>query len=218
MRSVLVSALLVGAIGSAAHAQSVGVGVKLGTLGIGGDLGVQLHQRIGVRGGIGFTPYTPAFTISEIKYTVDLPSPQITGMLDLFLVGPLRLTGGILVSTPDVIVNADLTGSTTQADVGGQTFTGSDVGVLTGVIINKDLAPYAGIGIGRVGGKGFGFFMDIGVAFQGKPTVDLSASGGTLAGDPIFTAALDAEEGLVADAVDLVKYWPVVQLGFRYGF
>jgi hypothetical protein len=218
MRKLVLTAACVALCSSTAFAQTVGIGIKGGTLGVGGDLAVQLHERVGVRAGIGIFPLTPKFNVSDIRWAIDLPSPQYSAMLDLFLLGPLRLTGGVMLSPDDIIVDADLSGVTTTVDIGGTAYQVSDVGTLTGVIVNKDIAPYAGIGLGRVGGRGLGFFLDAGVAFQGAPTVTLSSSGGTLSGNAVLNTALNTESGQIEDAVDLIKYYPVLQLGIRYGF
>ena len=218
MRTISLVAVCSAVLASTAAAQTVGIGIKGGTLGVGGDVAVQLHDRIGIRGGVGFFPLTPKFNVSDIKWAIDLPSPQYSAMVDLFLLGPLRLSGGIVVSPDDIAVDADLSGVTTTVDIGGTPYAVADVGTLTGVIVNKDLAPYAGIGLGRVGGRGFGVFFDAGVAFQGAPTVTLSSSGGALSGNSALTTALNTESGQIEESIDLIKYYPIVQLGFRYGF
>jgi hypothetical protein len=201
-------------------AQGVGVAVHAGTLGLGADVGIAVHPRIGLRAGANFMPVKPDFTISDIRYSVSVPSPQFTGAVDLFLVGPLRLTGGLRVSASDFTVEADLSGSSETVDVGDTTYTGADVGVLTGTLESNQFAPYAGIGIGRVGGSRLGFFLDLGVAFTGEPSVAFTSDGSInndpLAG-PVFRAELNREAAQVEDE-SLLKYYPILSVGLSFGF
>jgi hypothetical protein len=196
--------------------QTFGVGLKAGTLGLGADVAVGLHDRIALRGGFGVFPFTPRLTYSDIEYDAELPSPQFTGTADLFLIGGLRLTGGVLVSTPDFVLTSDLTNLGT-VDIGGVQFDGSDVGVMSGAVVNKDVAPYVGLGFGRVAKRGFGFFVDAAVAFQGEPVVALAATG-PIRDDPDFQSALRAEEQALAEEIKLAKYYPILSVGLSFGF
>jgi hypothetical protein len=196
--------------------QTFGVGLKAGTLGLGADVAVGLHDRIALRGGFGVFPFTPRLTYSDIEYDAELPSPQFTGTADLFLIGGLRLTGGVLVSTPDFVLTSDLTNLGT-VDIGGVQFDGSDVGVMSGAVVNNDVAPYVGLGFGRVAKRGFGFFVDAAVAFQGEPVVALAATG-PIRDDPDFQSALRAEEQALAEEIKLAKYYPILSVGLSFGF
>ena len=218
MRGPLIAAsvLVISLAPAGAAGQTFGVGVKAGTLGLGADVAVGLHDRIALRGGFGVFPFTPRLTYSDIEYDAELPSPQFTGTADLFLIGGLRLTGGVLVSTPDFVLTSDLTNLGT-VDIGGVQFDGSDVGVMSGAVVNKDVAPYVGLGFGRVAKRGFGFFVDAAVAFQGEPVVALAATG-PIRDDPDFQSALRAEEQALAEEIKLAKYYPILSVGLSFGF
>jgi hypothetical protein len=218
MRGPLIAAsvLVISLAPAGAAGQTFGVGLKAGTLGLGADVAVGLHDRIALRGGFGVFPFTPRLTYSDIEYDAELPSPQFTGTADLFLIGGLRLTGGVLVSTPDFVLTSDLTNLGT-VDIGGVQFDGSDVGVMSGAVVNKDVAPYVGLGFGRVAKRGFGFFVDAAVAFQGEPVVALAATG-PIRDDPDFQSALRAEEQALAEEIKLAKYYPILSVGLSFGF
>lgn len=218
MRGLLAaaSALAIFLAPAGASGQTFGVGLKAGTLGLGADAAIGLHDRISLRGGFGIFPFTPKLTYSDIEYDAELPSPQFTGTADVFLIGGLRLTGGVLVSTPDFVLKSDLTNAGT-VDVGGVQFPGSDVGLVSGTVINEDVAPYVGLGFGRIAKRGIGFFVDFAVAFQGEPDVVLAATG-PVKDDPDFQAALRAEEQALAEEIKLAKYYPILSLGLSFGF
>jgi hypothetical protein len=200
-----------------AAAQNVGIGAHASTLGIGVEAAVSLNPRVAVRATGNVFPVNPKITVSGEEYEFDLPSPQFTGVVDLFLVGGLHVSGGVLISTEDLVAKSDFTGLG-SADVGGVTYTGSDVGIMTATVINKDVSPYVGIGFGRVARKGLGFFLDLGVAFHGEPDVALAASG-PLGSDPAFQTALANEAALFQDDIpSAAKYYPVVTIGFAWGF
>lgn len=219
MRRVFCSIMLIGLLGTPAglSAQSVGIAAHVSTLGLGGDVGLHFG-RVGLRVGGNFFPFDIDASYSNIDYTINLPSPQWTAMLDLYLVGGLRATGGLLFSSPDIDVLGKLA---TAVNIGGTMYTPAQVGTLKGSIINDDVSPYVGIGFGGPGSSRFGFFLDLGVAFQGTPAVALSADG-PIANDPllgpVFLADLNAEAADFENDISFFKVYPVVSIGFTIGF
>jgi len=216
LRAAVTALLLLACAPLPSLAQTFGLGVKAGTLGLGADAAVGLHERVALRAGFGVFPFTPQFTWSDIPYDVELPSPQFTGTVDLFLIGALRLTGGVMVSSPDFTLTSNLTNSGTVT-IGDVDFAGSDVGVVSGSVINNDVAPYVGLGFGRIAKRGLGFFVDLAVAFQGEPSVALAATG-PITNDPAFRQALRAEEASLAEDIKIAQYYPILSLGLSFGF
>lgn len=78
---------------------------------------------------------------------------------------------------------------------------------------NNGLSPYLGIGYGVKPkmDKGLGFNMDLGVMFQ-DPKATLSATGGPSATN------IANEQRQMQDAVDKLKYFPVLSFGISYSF
>lgn len=199
---------------SVVRAQSFGIAPHVGTLGVGGDVGVLLTNRIGLRAGRNYFPFDIDFSASDVDFTLDLPSPQSMVLADLFLVGGLRASGGVLLSGDDVGLTGDFGGS---VDLGGTTYTAAEVGTLRGAIVNKDVAPYAGIGYGKVAGQRLGFLLDLGIAFQGNPRVSFAADGlASLL--PSFQADLERERQEVENDIHIFRYYPVFSLGLTIGF
>jgi hypothetical protein len=187
----------------------LGLAAHVGTLGIGLDAALALHSRVGVRVGANFFPTTFDATASQVSYTIDMQSPTFTGMVDLYLAGPIRLSGGVMYASNNITLEGGATGS---IEVGGITYPGSDVGTLRGEIVTRKLSSYLGLGIGNPAASKFGFFLDIGAGFHGTPAFALTADG-ILAGDPTFQANLEAERLEIEDDLSQLKIYPVVSIG-----
>ena len=216
MRATAIAAFLLAAVlafPSAGSAQ-VGVGVRAGTLGLGADIAFAVSPKVQIRGGGGIQPIDPTFTISDIKYTVDLPGSFVNVGIDLFPTGGgFRIGGGVLYKPDDVSISGEFTGS---VDIGGRSYTGSEVGKLTGTVTSKTTAPYAMIGFGKHASSGIGLFLDIGAAFVGEQTLELTATGAA-ASNAQFLADLESERLDTEDSLNKVKIYPMVNLGLRIG-
>ena len=134
-------------------------------------------------------------------------------MLDLFLVGGLRLSGGARIAASDLSASGQLAQS---VEIGDEIYTPSEVGTLTGAIVTQTVAPYFGIGFGNVALSRVGFFADIGFALHGSPELTLTASEGSLASDPAFGADLDREAQSFEDDIDWYTFYPVLSLGVSF--
>ena len=200
---------------SPAHAQGAGVAFHVGTLGVGADIAAAFGSHIGLRSGFNFFPTDIDITVSDIPYQIDFASPTFTFVLDLYLVGPLRLSGGGVFSPDDIVLAGEITG---PVDINGTVYTPAQIGTLTGTIFTNELSPYAGIGLGNPGRSKFGFFLDLGVAFHGTPGFTLTAVGGSANNLLQFKSDLAAEkQSVLADLSNIIVY-PVVAMGFSIGF
>ena len=216
-RTILTLLVVAGLTTAPLSGQGFGISAKASTTGLGADAAISLLPRMNLRAGVGVIPIEPTFTFSDIDYTISFPTPQILAMLDLFpLGGAFRLTGGVLAKTEDIAIESDLAG---EGDVviGDGTYARADVGTLSGALTTNDLAPYVGLGFGNHAFSGVGLVVDLGVAFQGLPGVELSADG-PLAGDPAFRQELERERERAEDDIDsFFRAYPVVSLGLKLG-
>ena len=216
MRATAVATFLLAALLASPPAASaqVGVGIRAGTLGLGADLAIALSPNIQIRGGGAIQPIDPTFTISDIKYTVNLPGSFVNVGIDLFPTGGgFRIGGGLLYKPDDISISGEFTDS---VDIGGRSYTGSEVGTLTGAVSSKSTAPYAMIGFGKHASRGIGFFLDLGAAFVGEQTLTLSATGAA-ASNAQFLMDLESERLDTEDSLNKVKIYPMVNLGLRIG-
>ena len=198
-----------------AHAQGAGIAFHVGTLGVGADIAAAFGSHVGLRSGFNFFPTDIDATVSGIPYQIDFASPTFTLVLDLYLLGPLRLSGGGVFSPDDIVLAGEITG---PVDINGTVYSPSQIGTLTGTILTNELSPYAGIGLGNPGRSKFGFFLDLGVAFHGTPGFTLEAVGGSASTLLQFQSDLAAEAQSIRDDLSNIIVYPVVAMGFSIGF
>ncbi len=206
-------------IGSPAGADTGGIAIdgRAGTLGLGGDLAVNLLPGLNFRAGVGVLSFDYDSSIEEIdyKFNVDLRTYPLT--LDWYpFHGAFHLSGGIVVNDTDL----DFRGkSSAQVEINGQTYNAAEAGTLFGTVDFKRVAPYAGIGWGNPFGQDnrWGLMLDLGVAFTGTPEVTLR-SNGALAGDPTFQANLAEEQNDIQNKIEDYRFYPVLSLSLYYRF
>ena len=204
--------IAIACIPAATTAQQYGIAPHVGTMGVGVDVAYAAAPRIGLRAGFNVMPINLDFTEEDIDFTLSLQSPQITAMADLFLVGPLRLSGGVRYTSSGITLDADVSST---VDLGTGTYS---LDSLTGTIVTPDISPYIGIGIGNPAGSKLGFFLDLGVAILGEPEFQLDAYG-TATSLPGFSANLEAERSEIEAELDTYfKIYPVISVGFSIGF
>ncbi len=196
------------------EAQQMGASGHVSTLGVGGNLAVALSPNLGVRVGLSVQPWEPSREVEDVDVTASFSSPVYAALLDLFpFRGSFHLTGG-MIQFGD---NISMVGTPVRpVEVNGVTYQPSDVGNVTAVLVTKKRAPYLGIGWGNPTRGAFGMTLDLGVAFQGEPGLQVTASG-PYAGDPTFQANLDAEVARIEDDISSFKYYPVVAIGLSFG-
>lgn len=215
-RKIASFCLAAGLVAAPLSAQGFGISPRASTTGVGADAAISLVPRINLRAGVGIIPIEPSFTLSDIDYTISFPTPQVLAMLDLFLAGSFRLSGGLLAKTEDIGIDGELTDEE-EVLIGDRTYTGIEVGALTGAVDTNDMAPYVGLGFGNHAARGVGLVIDLGVALQGEPAVDLAADG-PISGDPAFQQDLERERTRAEDDLgNFFRAYPVVSLGLKFG-
>lgn len=198
-----------------AHAQGAGIAFHVGTLGVGADIATSFGSRIGLRSGFNFFPTDIDRAVSDVPYQIDFASPTFTVMLDLYLLGPLRVSGGAVYTTDDIVLAGELTG---PVMIDGNTYSPAQIGIITGTIFTNELSPYAGIGLGNPGRSRFGLYLDLGVAFHGTPGFTLTAVGGSANTLLQFQSDLNAEALSIQNDLSKITVYPVVTIGFYIGF
>lgn len=210
---ILLATLLLAFAPAAAQAQ-LSIAPRLGTLGLGVDVGLGLASVVTARGGFGFIPVEPRGTFDDVEYQVSIPGALTLG-LDLHPGGGgFRLSGGVMIQNGDLAIESTPSGS---VEIGDESYPAEQVGTLRGEVSSADVAPFVTLGFGKHGQPGLGLFLDLGVAFLGDPGVTLSADG-EAAGQPEFQAALRDEEDRVRDDIEMYgRFYPIVNLGLRIG-
>jgi hypothetical protein len=223
---VLVTAALV-ALPGTLSAQGFGIAARAGSLGVGAEAAVGLTDAFVIRGGIGLLPVelkNPSFWEPGpgVDATLKLPKTWYNIGADLYLGGGFRIGGGMLFKPDDPTLTGSLTGSA-SIDIGGTTYTATDVAEVKGTLVSKSSAPYFLIGFGKHTKTGIGLFLDLGVAMLGDPEVSLEATKGTatLPSSPLYGPLQDRlrqeEQTIENDFGSYLKLWPILNIGIKLG-
>lgn len=208
-RHITTLALVVSTLPMAALAGDNGtVYTQLGTNGLGIGYATSVSPDWAVRGQYNALPKQKFSgdvgdfgSTSNLTVEVDWNSVQLLGdwypMSDGF-----RISAGAVFNNNRINVNG-------TGQVNGKNAT-----VNAEVKMSDGVAPYLGIGYGMKPkmDKGLGFNFDLGVMFQ-NPKSTLAATG---AG--VTQADVDAQNQKVQDAINNLKYFPVLSFGISYSF
>jgi hypothetical protein len=180
------------------------------SLGMGVEVIAALTPRFEVRGAGNYLKLSlNDKAISDISY--DVAASWRSGALlgDLYLAGPLRLTGGIAWNGNQLTVSAN---PTVAVDMGDTTYQASDIGTIDGKIDFKKVAPYLGLGLA---GRGrISPVMELGVVFQGAARVSYTATTNlTGAAKTVFDQSVNQEVANIQSDLNFFKYYPHVALG-----
>ncbi len=209
---ILLIALLV--IPQTLAGQRFALGGRAGTLGFGAEAALGLSDNFVVRGGLGSFIFEFEGEQDGVDYTVSPPSMTGTLGIDLYPTGgSFRLMAGLMFRNGDFELKSSDLAEAGGIEIGDGEYTES--GTLHGTVATSSTAPFVGLGFGRHTSGGFGFFLDLGVAFVGEPEVTLTAQG-DIASVPGFQEDLDREaQNLEDDAAPYLKYWPILSIGVK---
>lgn len=219
MRKFWIVAMGLACVGVAtgAQAEGIGVGLKLGTLGAGLEVTKGFTNYI--NGRASFQGFSYDYNASEggVDYegSLDLSSGAL--FLDWHpFKGSIRFTLGGVFNNNEMMLKAE---PAVTYNIGGTTYTVTDVGTLKGAVAFDSFSPYVGMGWGNaVEDKQFyTVSLDIGVLFQGSPAGKLTADG-LLATNPAFLSNLKLEEEELNDSLKNFQFYPVISLGLAYHF
>lgn len=202
MKTILLAATLLAATGAA---NAAGVGLRAGTLGVGGDVAWQVAPTLSARLGYSRLDWDRDYTTSSVRYDGELKLSNFNALLDFSPLGPFRLTGGVILNNNRYEANGIAAAGTVSGDVKS----------------GKRAAPYLGVGYGNVSGAGVNFYADFGVMFMGSPKASLSATCNPAAGAAACTAFQNdvaEEQRRLEDRLKRFKYYPVLNVGVTIGF
>jgi hypothetical protein len=211
----------------------VGVGVKVSSLGIGGEAAVALTHRSNLRVGFNYFNYSDTFNKDGATYkgTLGLQSAQAT--YDVFLGSSFHVSPGVLLYNGNKV--------TANVSVpGGQSFTLNNVSYVsdpadpiagTGKLSVYKAAPMVLLGFGNLvprNGHHFSASFDIGAAYQGPPHITLNLAGSacdpsgvfcrSVGSDPTIQANIVSEQAKLNKSASPFRFYPVLSFGFGYKF
>jgi hypothetical protein len=202
-----------------AYAQKSGWAVvaQVGTEGIGANLHRALvANRLDLRVGGSFFRYSASFTNKDIDYSGKLKLGSVPIVMDVYpFKNFFRIGAGVFVNLNQVDGTAQPQQG--QITINGHSYTPGQVGQLNGSVKFKREAPYFGLGIGNPikQGKHWGFYLDVGALYHGRPEVALSATNATL---PQLISDVNSQQQKVIDQTKKYTFFPILQLGISYHF
>ncbi len=210
--------LLLGLVmaGSVSADDSLWLGLKAGTLGLGLEATWRPIPWFDIRAGANAFDYDDEGSQAGINYSATLQLETYYATMNFrFPLSPFRVTTGAFSNGNELqMVSMD----SPSFDIGGGNFTQAEVGTLRSTTFFEDVAPYLGFGFDfSVFGK-VGLNLDLGVLWQGEPSVTLTADGGLLENDTDFLAELEAERLELEAEFSDYKAFPVLSLGFSVSF
>ena len=200
---------------------AVGLGVRVGTTGIGGEVAVPLVARYlnlrvaGSGGRIGLD-----MKQDDVTYDSDLTLYSWLALLDWHVGGgPFKIVVGAAYN------GSEIEGTATPSrpiDLGDATFTPAQVGTLRAGVDYGRLGGYLGIGFGNLaldkGGR-WTASLDCGLMVCGAPDLSLESRGGTLSRSAYLQRELKRElDEFEDDYGDWLRMYPVLTLGVSVRF
>jgi hypothetical protein len=202
-----------------AHAQSVGA--RIGTTGLGAEVGFGFNDLLAVRGSYGAGSFDYSFTESDIRYKAKV-KPSV-GLLTLDVhpfAGFFRLSAGLGFNNTRADGTAEPVSGTIT--INGTVYNSSEVGTVQGRVTFDKTVPYLGIGWGASAkpATGWYFTSDFGVMFS-KATGSVSGTCAPSLPAPVcaqLQGDLNAEAQQFKQEVERYKYYPVLTVGVGYRF
>jgi hypothetical protein len=218
-RHLYAALLVIASLGRAAWADFGGLALagRIGSLGFGGELMGNVLPDLNGRFGAMFFPLGVTGEIGHVNYDFDLQGLTFPLTLDWYpFHGGFHVSGGLIFNQTDMDLD---TRSTASLTIGSHTYSAAELGTVHGAVRFQRIAPYVGIGWGNAFGKDgqWGIVSDLGVAFLGRPSVALSATG-PIASDSTFAGDLAQEEKDVEEDLSILRFYPVFSISLFYRF
>ena len=224
--TVAAGCLCLAAMSSAAaqaHRPGIGLALRGGTLGFGGDLDFRINDSLNAR--VGYAGFNTSRSVSDtqVHYDGSLKLSNASALVDWSpFGGKFRLTVGAIVSSTKIVASgAPAAGG--KYTFNGNTYSRTDVGAVTGRFeVGSSVAPYVGLGFGNVvfGNGHWSFLFDVGTLYAGTPTISVNAT--CKSADASVCAQLladvNAEQAKLSRDLTVLKWYPVVTFGFGYRF
>ena len=217
------AALLVVASPRASALQTVAVGSRTGTLGIGADVSVAWNDWFILRGGASVLALDADLTpvsglVDNLTARVALPDAFYT-VGAAVEGGVFRVGAGILYKHRDPRLVFAL-GDGASIDIGRGRYTALQITELTATLRSDAWAPYVVAGLGEHNAAGLDIFVDVGLAFLSGSELVLAAAGDSpLLRSRRFRENLGIEQlSIRRELGALIDFWPILNFGIRYGF
>ena len=210
-----IMAVLLGMYGACACAD-IGAGVEFGSTGYGVDLTYKYNETLDARLGYSRFEYSVDINTADIKYNGKARLSNFRALADWYWSEKFRLSGGFYLQNNKV-------------NVSGKSYVINDVTYEPDRIGNTEgygkftnpIAPYLGIGYGRPAKRGWQFYADLGVLYQGTAKVSLSftcANSLSASSCARLKSRTEKEQQDLYDKIKDYRFLPVLSAGVSYAF
>ena len=211
---------------------TVGMGIKVSTLGIGFETATPVSRRTNLRFGANFFSYDRTFDKDGINYNGKLTLRSVETLFDYFPFGGFHLSPGLLIYNGNNVKATASVPTGQTFDLGDVTYQSSATTPITGsgkLEFNK-VAPVVMFGFGNLvpRTRHISVSFEMGVAFHGSPRASLSLAGSAcdvtgvncrnVATDSTVLSNLTSEVNKLNNTASPYKVWPIISLGFGYKF
>lgn len=202
------------------------ISARISTLGLGLEGSYLATPNVALRLGYNGYSYSHTETYQGVNYDGKLKLSSVSALADFYPSehSGFHVSAGFLINNNKLTAHGkpDTSSSGQTFTLNGNTYNVTNVGGLDGRVNFSKTSPYLGIGFGKPseGGAMLRFLFDLGVVFQGKPSLSLTRNGGTT--DPTLSSQIDADinaqQAKTQSDVNKFQYYPVVSFGIAYHF
>jgi hypothetical protein len=195
----------------------LGVGVSIGTTGVGGELSVRPFSNFVLRAGGGWFGLSHDFTSDDLTFGLKANLISAGATLDWHpFSNGFRLSGGGRYHKADFSGAGNATSG--AFTINGHPYLMATTGPIhASVTSSSTVAPYLGLGYDTThfSTSRWAIALELGAVYAGKPTSRITAQNET----PVLRADLDAEEKKLDDSVGkYAQFWPVATLALKFRF
>lgn len=218
-RWILTAAALLPAVALAES--DVALTGKAGTLGFGLELTTRVGLTTNLRFGAGAYNWYADTRESGVDYDARWQTRTASAIGDIFPIpgSIFRLSAGLFYNDNRLDMTAEPDSGNTY-ELNGTRYTAAQIGTLKGRLTFNKTAPYLGVGWGSPFAKsgGWGFMLDVGAMYQGKPKLSLTSDSALCASSAACQADLAAEQRDAERDLRSYRWYPVVNAGAVYRF
>ena len=213
----------------------VGIGVMVGTLGVGGQVAVRVLRPLNVR--VGFSGFGIGYNFNNngIDYGARLRLEGAQATLDYFFFHGIHISGGGLLYNGIQVTGTASVPSGSTFSLNSVSYESSAAAPVAGnaAITFRKVAPVALFGFGNLvprGKRHWSITADFGAAYSGSPRAALNLAGqvcnpGHTSGPTCVSVAtqniqanVTAEQNSLNSKMNFLKIFPIISLGFGYAF
>jgi hypothetical protein len=214
----------------------LGAGLDASSLGVGGQLALQVMERANARVGFDWIKVSGTSSSGGVSYAGNVHLQSINANFDYFFFRNIHVSPGLLIYNWNHANESATIPGGQSFSLGNSSYESSVASPVTatGLVSLRRVAPELLVGMGNLiprGRRRWDWEVEAGVAFQGAPKVGLGLSGivcappnesgptcDSAATDPGVQTNIPLQESKVSRELSVFRFYPVVSVGISYSF